>query len=90
MILPLLEPSRWMRETAAQLLAALNPTDRFVVLNLGSSGPPGSPEDRQCDRCGVIVPDNDPLWLGNFEAAPGVIACYGLCQECLRAEVFPS
>lgn len=88
------EPSAWLRGAAArrvaQIGAQLKDIDAsaygMVVAPLGSSGPPGSLADRQCDRDGAWVPPSETLHVFAYRATPRIMLCGGLCASCARKE----
>jgi hypothetical protein len=84
------EPSFWLRSTAAERVRLIDLLDveayGIVIAPLGSSGPPGSVEDRSCDRCGRYVPEGDRLHLLSYHVAPRIILCCGLCSSCAAKE----
>lgn len=86
------EPSAWLRGAAArrlrQIVATVGDTTAYglVVAPLGRSGPPGSHEDRSCDRCRRYVEQGDQLNLFHYLAAPRVVLTSGLCGPCWAKE----
>jgi hypothetical protein len=86
------EPSAWLRGAAArrvrQIAAAVLDVEAYgvVVAPLGSSGPPGSREDRSCDRCGRYVPERDLLHLLTYQPTPRIHLAGGLCGRCAAKE----
>ena len=84
------EPSAWLRGVAAKLVRqinALNVEDfGVVVAPLGRTGPPGSREDRECDRCRRFVPEGDTLHLITYRATPRIFLAGGLCSVCASKE----
>ena len=88
------EPSAWLRGAAAkrvrQIGAQLKDTDTSafgaIVAPLGTSGPPGSREDRTCDRCRCYVPQGDALHMFVFLATPRIHLAGGLCASCASKE----
>lgn len=86
------EPSAWLREAVARRIHALEslgfdphgPGPLFVV-PLGEPTVPGTREDRECDRCGVYVPDGE-MHLFAGPAARRLVLGGGLCSGCARRE----
>lgn len=91
---PLHEPSAWLRERinyriAQSVALGFRPhaAPPVLVLPLGSSGPPGSREDRACDRCDVFISDGQDIYMHQIRPLPGLMLCGGLCATCNRLEV---
>lgn len=91
------EPSAWLRARVAQRLRAvaalgLDPyaNEPCIIAPLGTSGPPGSREDRACDRCGEYVDSERALMCFIVTAAAGLRLCGGLCETCWALEGCPS
>jgi hypothetical protein len=98
------EPSLWFRTELARVEAAVRAlpdvlaTIPVVLAPLGHSGPPGSREDRTCDRCRKYIPPTDPgrparFFVGGVsvrisETSKGVVT-FGLCDGCHRIEGSP-
>jgi hypothetical protein len=88
------EPSAWMRGAAAkrarQIGEQLKGIDTSaygaIVSLLGRTGPPGSREDRECDRCRRFVPKGDLLHLFTYQPTPQIHLAGGLCGSCARKE----
>jgi len=86
------EPSAWMRGAAAKRVRQINaavtdaPAFALIVAPLGRSGPPGSREDRECDRCGRYVPEGDLLHLIAYQPTALILLCAGLCTSCAQKE----
>ena len=84
------EPSAWLRGALASELR----TNTLLVSMLAAPAPQLSAivtrlrptyGDRQCDRCGVEVPEGEDFW--SFAAIQGrVLFEVGLCAEHARAE----
>jgi hypothetical protein len=90
--LPQHEPSAWLRGAAAQRVrqieAAVPDPSAYgaVVAPLGRTGPPGSREDRECDRCRSYVPEGDLLHLFTYQPTPRIHLAGGLCGRCAAKE----
>jgi len=88
------ESSAWLRGAAAtrvrQINAQLKDLDTStygaIVAPFALSGPPGSREDRRCDRCRVDVPEGDLLHMFVYWATPRIHLAGGLCAACARKE----
>ena len=88
------EPSAWLRGAAAkrvrQIGAQLKDIDTSafgaIVAPLGTSGPPGSREDRTCDRCRCYVPQGDALHMFVYAPTPRIHLAGGLCGSCAAKE----
>lgn len=84
------EPTFWLRSAAAERVRLIDLLDveafGVVIAPLGSSGPPGSVEDRSCDRCGLYVPEGDRLHLLSYHVTARIILCCGLCATCSAKE----
>jgi len=88
------ECSAWLRGAAAkrvrQIGAQLKDIDTSdfgaIIAPLGSTGSPGSCEDRTCDRCRSYVPQGDALHMFVFWATPRIHLAGGLCASCARKE----
>lgn len=88
------EPSAWLRERincriAQSVALGFRPDNAppVLVLPLGTSGPPGSREDRACDRCDEYVPEGGQLYMQQIRPLPGLLLLGGLCAACTRLEV---
>jgi hypothetical protein len=86
------EPSAWLRSTGArrarQIRALHLDASAFGVLiaPLGQTGPPGSREDRSCDRCRTYVPEPGILHVFVYRPDAQIHLCGGLCPACARKE----
>lgn len=86
------EPSAWLRSAAAkrvrQLNAAVPDPSAYgaIVAPLGSSGPPGSREDRSCDRCGRYVPVGDVLHVFGYWPTAQICLAGAFCSGCAAKE----
>jgi len=85
------EPSSWLRTAAARRVRQiesmhLDLTYGVLIAPLGSSGPPGSRADSECDRCRCLVLPNGRLHLIAYSVAPRIILCTGLCGRCAAKE----
>jgi hypothetical protein len=86
------EPSAWLRGAAAKRVRQIEnlhlDASAFgvIVSPLGSSGPPGSRADRECDRCGSYVPQAGRLHLFAYRPTPRIFLCAGMCASCAKKE----
>ena len=86
------EPSAWLRQATADVMAILPPTPGWtVVVPLGGHTKAGTRADRSCDRCGLYVaPGKGNLYMGTWQVPrpdSGVVLTIGLCVDCAEAEV---
>lgn len=88
------EPSAWLRQATAALLATLPATPGWTaVVPLGGHTVAGSREDRSCDRCGLYVPPNQGnIYPGRMDhrrrdGNGSVVVVFGLCRTCADSEV---
>jgi len=75
-----------VRQISAQLKDIDTSAYGSIIAPLGSSGPPGSREDRSCDRCRVFVPEGDLLHMFVYRPTPRIHLAGGLCASCARKE----
>lgn len=86
------EPSAWLRQATADVLAVLPSTPGWtVVVPLGGHTQAGTRADRSCDRCGLYVASGKGnLYMGTWRVPrhdSGVVITIGLCADCAEAEV---
>lgn len=88
------EPTAWLRGRVGAIIEGchalgLDPSDASttIVVPLGRTGPPGSREDRSCDRCGTFMPPPANLYMSRLHPLPGLLVVGGLCAVCAGHEV---